>query len=97
MTLFSLDMGENKYGNCAPLSSRLEKSGSMLGAADDRLPALLPNLDIDTGNLSTSSINGGPCWLNNYVTQMTNHLFICSTTEWYFHITWELVVCSATG
>lgn len=59
MTLFSLDMGGNKYGNCAPLSSRLEKSGSMLGAADDRLPALLPNLDIDTGNLSTSSINGG--------------------------------------
>lgn len=36
----------------------LQKSGSVMRVADDRLPALLPNLDTDTGELSASSISG---------------------------------------
>lgn len=43
-----------------PILADLKKSGSVLRAADDRLPALLPNLDTDTGKLSASSISGVP-------------------------------------
>lgn len=78
-----------------PILADYKKSGSTLRAADDRLPALLPNLYTDTGKLSTSSISGGPCWLNNYVTQLTNHFCICYTTEWHFDIIRELVVWSS--
>lgn len=77
-----------------PILADSKKSGSTLRAADDRLPAQLPNLDTDTAKLSTSSISRGSCWLNNYVTQLTNHFCICYTTECHFDIIRELVAWS---
>lgn len=46
-----------------PILADLKKSGSVLRATDDRLPALLPNLVTDTGKLSASSISGVPAGL----------------------------------
>lgn len=46
-----------------PVLADLKESGRVLRAADDRLPALLPNLDTDTGKLSAPAVRGVPAGL----------------------------------
>lgn len=63
MTVLALHGGKMNVPIADPILADLKKSGSVLRAPDDRLPALLPNLDIDTGKLSASSISGVPAGL----------------------------------
>lgn len=72
-----------------PILADLKKSGIVLRAADDRLPALLPNLDTDTGEAECFLNKRGPCWFNNYITKLTTDFCICYS-HWmaFFFFIW---------